>query len=593
MAKVLLFPYDPVHDVALKIIKRLLVERGHDVYLFPPDTPEAEVIEEAKRRKPDFLLISRTVSYEAVEKLARFIDLLDAQGLREKMKVVIGGKAITPELAAELGYDAGFGDGTKWEDVIAFIEEGKVERKESRFVRRKGNLTERYTYEFRDEAMRSLLEEIVSEVMEWASSRSSPGVERAKLRERLLQGEDVLDDYLSLCDDVVVNSYEDGVLPPHVRKLSLKEEEELKALITKLKEENDFEVICEDRSFLVFTQYGTGCPFMDIVHIKACEAWGADGVIHFDPSWGARTEGILSGLLSHEHDGSIITYENLEVIKSSLSDFTLWSVRAHRGLNTPEIALYAGYLGADLTKVNIPYGSLNGGTDPERLTVDGIEALRISARFSTPFDIPTNEELGGVPAYKAFASMLIMAALGLKIGTKPILKPLFCYSPDVMIKGYMDDNYVDYNAAKIIALREIIDAPIWPGEPIGFMTHTEERVQSALTTAFHAALARSLEVDAITIASTDEAYSRGPISVASRIDTLRGVKEALRFLGSCKISYSPNALKWASELRKGIKETLERVARMGFVRSLYEGVLGSREEGANPGRAGRNSVFKE
>jgi len=55
--------------------------------------------------------------------------------------------------------------------------------------------------------------------------------------------------------------------------------------------------------------------------------------------------------------------------------------------------------------------------------------------------------------------MLIVAKLGLKLGTKLILNPLFCYSPDVMITGRMDDNYIDYNAAKIYALRKIVDAP--------------------------------------------------------------------------------------------------------------------------------------
>ncbi|MBC7240596.1 MAG: cobalamin-binding protein, partial [Chloroflexi bacterium] len=173
---------------------------------------------------------------------------------------------------------------------------------------------------------------------------------------------------------------------------------------------------------------------------------------------------------SHEEDGTILTLENLKLIKSLLSESSLWSVRAHRGLNTPETVVLAYAAGADLTKINMVYGSLNGGTDPERLVVDGVYAIKLASKFSLPFDIPTNEELGGIPAYKAFAGMLIVAHLGVKLGAKPILKPLFCFSPDVMINGYMDDNYVDYNVAKVLALREIMDAPIWAGEPIGFMT---------------------------------------------------------------------------------------------------------------------------
>ena len=32
-------------------------------------------------------------------------------------------------------------------------------------------------------------------------------------------------------------------------------------------------------------------------------------------------------------------------------------------------------IGADLTKINIGYGSICGGTDPARLTVDGVDAM--------------------------------------------------------------------------------------------------------------------------------------------------------------------------------------------------------------------------
>jgi hypothetical protein len=323
------------------------------------------------------------------------------------------------------------------------------------------------------------------------------------------------------------------------------------------------------------------------------EAWGADGVLHFDPSWGARCEGLLEGLLAHEEDGSIITLENLKLIKSALSNSTLWCVRAHRGLNTPETVLLAAHAGADLTKINMVYGSLNGGTDPERLTVDGVYALQLSAKYKLAFDIPTNEELGGVPAPKAFAGMLVVAHLGVKLGARPILKPLFCYSPDVMINDYMKDNYVDYNVAKILALRRIMDAPIWPGEPIGFMTHTEDRVQSAMTTALHAALASSLELDAITIASTDEAYARGAITVSARIDTLRAIAEAFRFFGHTKIEPTKKAEEYAEKMVNDIYETLKKVAeRQDFVAALYEGLFGTREEGANPGRAGRGTVRK-
>jgi len=607
--KILLVPLDPVHDVALKIINRRLKDRGHKTILMPPDVPIEEVISQALKVKPDIILISRTLGYGVAELLGRFIDLAEAAGIRDKAKIVIGGKAIKPELAAELGFDAGYGEGTDFEEAVAFVEGKKYIPEEEKIIKKKKDITTGYRYRFHHQKIENMLNEITEEILDWCKDKTSPGIKRAHLRERLISLKDKKNkispysvdkkiaeyekEYLENCDELIIKYYKEGILPKKVRVLGKKERESLEDYIKKGKEIARAKKIqhTTDKP-LVFFQYGTGCPIMDIAHIKTGEAWGVDGVLHFDPSWGARTEGFLKGYLSHEEDGSIITEQNLKKIKESLNSSTLWTVRAHRGLNTPETVVLAGKLGADLTKINIVYGSLNAGTDPGRLTVDGVEAIKLAAKYDLPFDEPTNEELGGVPAYKAFAGMLIVANLGLKLGAKPILKPLFCYSPDVMITGRMDDNYIDYNAAKIYALRSIIDAPIWPGEPIGFMTHTEDRIQSSMTTALHATLATSLGVDAITIASSDEAYSRGSISVTSRIDTLRAVQEAFRFLGKAEIKPTHKAKEWSNELVSQIEKVLENVLRKGsFAAALYDGILGSREDGAYPGRAGKDTIF--
>ncbi|MBU4226874.1 cobalamin B12-binding domain-containing protein [bacterium] len=609
--RVLLVPLDPVHDVALKILNRQLKDRGHHTLLLPPDLPMEEVIDRSTSLDLDFIMISRTLGYGVAELLGRFIDLAEAAGIRDKAKIVIGGKAIKPELAAELGFDAGYGEGTDFEEVIAFVEGRKYIAEEENIIKKKKDITSGYSYKFNHPKIEKMLNEINEEILDWCKDKTSSGIKRAHLREKMISLKDKkkkispydIDKkmaeykkrYLENCDELIIKYYKEGILPKKVRILGKKERESLEAYIKKSKEIARAKKIqhTTDKP-LVFFQYGTGCPIMDIAHIKIGEAWGVDGVLHFDPSWGARTEGFLEGYLSHEEDGSIITEQNLGKIKESLNSSTLWTVRAHRGLNTSETVVLAGKLGADLTKINIVYGSLNAGTDPARLTVDGVEAIKLAAKYNLPFDEPTNEELGGVPAYKAFAGMLIVAKLGLKLGAKPILKPLFCYSPDVMITGRMDDNYIDYNAAKIYALRKIVDAPIWPGEPIGFMTHTEDRIQSSMTTALHAALAASLGVDAITIASSDEAYSRGSISVTSRIDTLRAVQETFRFLGKAEIKPTHKAREWSNELVSQIEKVLENVLRKGsFVAALYDGILGSKEDGAYPGRTGKDTIFSK
>jgi len=598
---ILMAPLDPVHDIGLKIIKRNLEEQGYKTILLPPDYQQEEIIKTALENDVAAILISRTLGYGVAEILSRFADLVEAAGLREKVRLAIGGMGFGPGLAQELGYDAGFGPGTVPGQVIAFLEDKEYEPEQNKLRKTKSDFTQGFSYTYHNETIGQLLDKIVDSILAWAQNKTSPGIHRAAVREKILslpQGQErtaLLEEYLAWCDPKIKDYYQKGILPPKTRKLSAAEMEQLEAYVEETQARMKVQKLQHSRTKpTVFIQYGTGCPFMDIAHIKLSEAWGADGVVHFDPSWGARTEGFLEGYLTHEEDGSIITAENLMRVKGSLCDHTLWQVRAHRGLNTPETVLLAGAMGADLTKINIAYGSLGGGTDPARLTIDAIQAIKYAVQYNLPFDVVTNEELCGVPAYKAFAGMLITAHLGRRLGGRPILQPLFCYSPEVMISGDMEDNYIDFNAAKIKALRSIIDAPIWPGAPIGFLTQTEDRVQSSIATSLHGALASSLGVEAISIASSDEAYSGGPIAGPSRIDTLRGLKEAFRFFGQAGIQPTENAESWAGRIVEGITGVLEEVANRGdFTAAIYEGLLGSVAEGAYPGRSGRDTVIEK
>lgn len=601
MKRVLLAPLDPVHDIGLKMMARGLEAAGHEVALLAPDLTPEEIFEKTLVHQADTLLIGRTLGYSVAELLARFIDLADASGLREQVKIGIGGMAIRAELAAELGFDAGFGPGTEVQEVVCFVEGREYKPDLGRVKKVKADITAGYDYRYQHPAIAAKLRRITDQLLEWVSDKTSPGVERARIRQELWDVDrwrsrqdlsEFIREYSKFCGEIPRNFFEQGELHPKTRRVTVEEVKKFEFYLAELKERMSVKKLQHRRvKPLVFNQYGTGCPFMDIGHIVASQAWGADGVVHFDPSWGARTEGLMDGFLTHQEDGTVITPANLNRIHSSLESSCLWQIRAHRGLNTAETVVLAGKLGADLTKINICYGALGAGTDPARLTVDGYHSILYAKQYGLPFDVVTNEELAGVPAHKAFAGMLIVSDLAIRLGARPILQPLFAYSPEAMLRGVMGDNYVDFNAAKVQALRAIINAPIWPGAPIGFLTHTEDRVQSAMTTALHAGLAMSLGVDAISIASTDEAYSGGPITVPAKIDTLRAVEDAFRFLGQAEITPTAAAGSLGDELVGQIESVLDQVINTGdFVAAIHAGCLGSREDGAYPGRAGRDTV---
>lgn len=82
-----------------------------------------ELLVKAIEEEADGLLISQVVTQKNVHvmNLTRLIEMVEAEGLREKMVMIVGGPHVTPELAKELGYDAGFGPNTYPEHAASFL----------------------------------------------------------------------------------------------------------------------------------------------------------------------------------------------------------------------------------------------------------------------------------------------------------------------------------------------------------------------------------------------------------------------------------------------------------------------------------------
>lgn len=91
-----------------------------------------DLIKKAVEVNADAILVSQVVTQKDIhlQNLTRLIDLLEAEGLRDRLLLIAGGPRITHELAKELGYDAGFGPGTCAEQVISFIVDKPINRKE-------------------------------------------------------------------------------------------------------------------------------------------------------------------------------------------------------------------------------------------------------------------------------------------------------------------------------------------------------------------------------------------------------------------------------------------------------------------------------
>jgi len=82
-----------------------------------------ELVRFAKEKRIDALLALQVVTQKGsdVKNFTALVELLEAEGLRDRVVLCCGGPRVTNLMATELGYDAGFGRGTVPSEVAAFI----------------------------------------------------------------------------------------------------------------------------------------------------------------------------------------------------------------------------------------------------------------------------------------------------------------------------------------------------------------------------------------------------------------------------------------------------------------------------------------
>jgi beta-lysine 5,6-aminomutase beta subunit len=97
--------------------------RMFETYNLGSQVAVEELVRFTKEHRIDALLASQVVTQKGSD-IANFTELgelLEAEGLRDRLVLICGGPRMTNRLASELGYDAGFGRGTLPSEVAAFI----------------------------------------------------------------------------------------------------------------------------------------------------------------------------------------------------------------------------------------------------------------------------------------------------------------------------------------------------------------------------------------------------------------------------------------------------------------------------------------
>ncbi|MBU5427936.1 cobalamin-dependent protein [Tissierella pigra] len=127
------------HTVGIDAIMNMKGYAGHfgleryegvDAYNLGSQVPNEELVAKAIELKADGILVSQVVTQKDVHipNMTELVELLEAEGMRDKIILCCGGPRISHELAKELGYDAGFGTGSFAEDVATFVVTEMVNR---------------------------------------------------------------------------------------------------------------------------------------------------------------------------------------------------------------------------------------------------------------------------------------------------------------------------------------------------------------------------------------------------------------------------------------------------------------------------------
>ena len=114
-----------IHDIGKSIVAILLKGEGYEVDDLGIDVPTEKIIKVVREDNPDFLGLSALLTTTMVA-MGEVIEALRENDLRDKVKVLIGGAAVSEEYAQEIGADAYCVDGFHAIKVLDAYQESKA-----------------------------------------------------------------------------------------------------------------------------------------------------------------------------------------------------------------------------------------------------------------------------------------------------------------------------------------------------------------------------------------------------------------------------------------------------------------------------------
>jgi len=110
-----------IHSIGKNIVKTMLIAAGFEVIDLGTDVKTETIVEKVKELEPDIIGLSALMT-TTMTKQREVIEALKAAGLREGVKVIVGGAPVTEAWVEEIGADAcGFDAGSAVENSLKLM----------------------------------------------------------------------------------------------------------------------------------------------------------------------------------------------------------------------------------------------------------------------------------------------------------------------------------------------------------------------------------------------------------------------------------------------------------------------------------------
>jgi len=93
-----------VHDIGKNLVSLLLSASGYEVIDLGKDVPTKVIVEKVTRLSPDILGLSALLS-TTMPAQQKVIEVIEETGIREKVKIMVGGAPVTRRWAEKIGAD--------------------------------------------------------------------------------------------------------------------------------------------------------------------------------------------------------------------------------------------------------------------------------------------------------------------------------------------------------------------------------------------------------------------------------------------------------------------------------------------------------